>query len=89
MKNIIKTALLLRVPGGLAACKLAVIFPSGRFITSASRKRDYRRGSLCEHNITDSAFTESFTAVASPGDVFSKCSSGAEFFGVTLLGDTM
>ncbi len=65
-------------------CKLAVMVPSGGDVTSASNTRNCSGGSLCEHNITDSTFNESFTAVARPGYVFSKWNTGAGF----LCGDS-
>lgn len=80
---------MLRMDGGLACCKLAVIVSSGGDITSASGKRNGVGASLCEHNITDSPFTESFAALARPGCVFSKWGSGAGFFCGNSLGDMM
>jgi hypothetical protein len=86
MRNIIKIVLLLRMDGGLAGCKQAVTVPSGGDITSHSGKRNCAGGSFCKHNITDSAFTESFTAIARPGYLFSKWGSGAGFFCGDSLG---
>jgi hypothetical protein len=63
----------------VAACKLAVMVPSGGDVTSASGTRNCAGGSLCEHNITDSTFNETFTAVARPGYVFSRWSAGPGF----------
>ena len=58
--------------------------PSGGDVTSASGTRNCAGGSLCEHNITDSTFNDSFTAVAKPGYVFTKWNKGAGF----LCGDS-
>lgn len=68
----------------ITGCKLAVMVPSGGDVTSASNTRNCPGGSLCEHNITDSTFNESFTAVAKPGYVFTKWNTGAGF----LCGDS-
>jgi hypothetical protein len=52
---------------------------SGGDVTSLSGTRNCAGGSLCEFNITDKTFNESFTAVARPGYVFSKWSAGEGF----------
>jgi len=79
MKNNIKSLLIIGLVSVLAGCKIAVMVPSGGDITSASGTRNCVGGSLCEHNITDSTFNESFTAVARPGYVFTKWNSGSGF----------
>jgi hypothetical protein len=64
----------------VAGCKLVVIVPSGGDVTSASGTRNCSGGSLCEHNITADNFNETFTAVAKPGYVFAKWSTGSSGF---------
>lgn len=70
---------ILAVTSLIAACKLAVIVPSGGDVTSASGTRNCAGGSQCEFNITDKTFNDSFTAVAKPGYVFSKWAAGDGF----------
>lgn len=82
--RILKIIAILALGSLLAGCKLAVIVPSGGDVTSASNTRNCSGGSLCEYNITDATFNDSFTAVAKPGYVFTKWNSGAGF----LCGDS-
>lgn len=82
--RLIKILAILAVATLGTGCKLAVMVPSGGDVTSASGTRNCTGGNLCEHNITDSTFNESFTAVARPGYVFSKWNKGAGF----LCGDS-
>ena len=63
----------------VSSCKLAVMVPSGGDVSSTSGNRNCAGGSLCEFNITDSTFNETFTAVARPGYAFSKWSAGPGF----------
>jgi hypothetical protein len=82
--RLIKVLVILSLIGLMTGCKLAIMVPSGGDVTSESQKRNCAGGSLCEHNITDSTFNESFTAIARPGYVFSKWNKGAGF----LCGDS-
>jgi hypothetical protein len=63
----------------VAGCKVDLLVSSGGDVTSSSGTRNCMGGSLCEFNITDSTFSDSFTAVARPGFVFSKWAAGPGF----------
>lgn len=78
--RLIKCLTLVTVISMVAGCKLAIVVPSGGDVTSASGTRNCTGGSLCEHDITDTTFNESFTAVAKPGYVFTKWTTGPGFF---------
>jgi hypothetical protein len=78
--KVLKILATLAVTALVVGCKLAVMVPSGGDVTSSSSTRNCTGGSLCEHNITDSTFNDSFTAVAKPGYVFTKWNSGSGFF---------
>lgn len=75
----LKAVVILLAASVLSACKLAVVAPSGGDVTSASGTRNCAGGSMCEHNISALDFTETFTAVARPGYVFSRWQSGPGF----------
>lgn len=78
-RGVIERLLLLCAIFVVSACKLAVVVPSGGDVTSKSNTRNCAGGGLCEHNITDLTFHESFTAEARPGYVFSRWQSGFGF----------
>lgn len=63
----------------VTGCKLDLIVSSGGDVTSLSGTRNCSGGGLCEFNITDKTFNESFTAAARPGFVFTKWSAGDGF----------
>lgn len=79
LTRLIKALVLFSVAALIAGCKLAVIVPTGGDVTSTSGTRNCLGGSICEHNITDTSFNDTFTAVARPGYVFSKWSAGPGF----------
>jgi hypothetical protein len=80
MKNSLRFSLLVLVVSGLlSACKLDVMVSSGGDVTSASGTRNCAGGNVCEFNVTDYTFNESFTAVARPGYAFSNWSAGEGF----------
>lgn len=53
-------------------CKLAVIASAGGYVESASGVRDCASGNLCEFQIDDLNFTDSFTAVPNRGYIFDR-----------------
>ena len=65
----------------LSACKLSVIVTGGGDVQSLSGTRDCAGGNVCEFEITDTTFTESFTAVPRDGYQFVKWrKGGSDFF---------
>lgn len=77
--RLFKILVILAVTALATGCKVALMVPSGGNVTSASGTKNCTGGSLCEHNITGATFSETFTAVAKPGYVFSKWSAGSGF----------
>jgi hypothetical protein len=77
--RLLKTLVLFAVAALVAGCKLAVIVPSGGDVTSGSGTRNCAGGSLCEFNITEDNFDETFTASPRPGYVFTKWQKGDNF----------
>jgi len=69
----------LSISASISGCKLDLIVSSGGDVTSASGTRDCAGGTVCEFNVTDFTFNDSFTAVARPGFIFSKWSAGDGF----------
>jgi endo-1,4-beta-xylanase len=63
----------------LTGCKLALVVSTGGDVTSASGTRNCPGGSVCEHDITDLTFKETFTAEPRRGYVFSRWHSGPGF----------
>ncbi len=60
-------------------CKVALTVTSGGDVTSLTGNRDCAGGSLCEYEVTDTSFVDSFTAVPRPGYVFSKWQGGDDY----------
>ena len=60
-------------------CKVALTVTSGGDVTSLSGANDCAGGSLCEYEVTDTNFSETFTAVPRAGYVFSKWQGGAGY----------
>jgi len=67
---------LLLVSALLTGCKLIVITPPGGSVSTASGTYGCAAGSVCEINITDLLFNETFNAVAGGGYAFSHWASG-------------
>jgi hypothetical protein len=63
----------------LSGCKLAVMVPSEGNVVSASGLRDCAGPRYCEFDITDDAFSETFTAVPRPGFEFVRWQDGGGF----------
>ena len=60
-------------------CKVALTVTSGGDVTSLSGANDCAGGSLCEYEVTDTNFSETFTAVPRAGYVFSRWQGGAGY----------
>jgi uncharacterized repeat protein (TIGR02543 family) len=63
----------------VAGCKLDVMVSSGGNVDSGSGTRDCAGPGYCEFDITDSSFSETFTAVPRPGFTFVKWQDGSGF----------
>lgn len=67
--------------GFIAGCKLAVVVTQGGDVQSLSTLRDCAGGNVCEFEINDSTFSDSFTAVPREGYQFIKWrAGGSDFF---------
>ncbi len=75
----IKALLIISLAMLATGCKLALTVTSGGDVTSLSGNRDCVGGSLCEYEVTDTSFVDSFTAVPRPGYVFSKWQGGDDY----------
>ncbi|MFT4518474.1 MAG: hypothetical protein ACI9JM_000855 [Halioglobus sp.] len=62
-----------------AGCKIAVISAEGGDVTSLSSTRDCDEGDNCIFEVTDPAFSETFTAVPKPGFEFVRWQAGMDF----------
>ena len=63
----------------VAACKIAVIVVEGGEVQSVG-SGTCLEGSICIHQVDDTSYTETFTAVPNSGWVFEKWNSGDGFF---------
>jgi hypothetical protein len=76
-----KLLTVLLISSFIAGCKLAVVVTQGGDVQSTSTLRDCAGGSVCEFEITDSTFSDSFTAVPKEGYQFVKWrAGGSDFF---------
>ena len=80
MNGLMKVSTLLALASLTTGCKLAVMVESGGNVTSASGTRDCAGPRYCEFDITDAAFSETFTAIPRPGFEFVKWQNGDGFF---------
>lgn len=80
IKAVLKFLMVVAAVSALTGCKLAVIVTSGGDVTSLSGTRDCAGGTVCEFQITDANFSDSFTAVAKPGYEFVKWQKSSDFF---------
>jgi hypothetical protein len=78
--NVFKSLLLIGAAVVLTGCKLVVHVTSGGDVQSASGTRNCAGADLCEFEITDTNFTDSFTATPREGYVFSRWHKGDGFF---------
>jgi hypothetical protein len=71
--------LLVCIAVSMAGCKLAVIVVEGGEVQSIS-SGTCLEGSICVHQVNDTNYTETFTAVPNSGWVFERWNSGYGFF---------
>jgi len=79
MKSATKFLLLLSISLLMAGCKLAVIVVEGGEVQSIS-SGTCLEGAICVHQVNDTNYAETFTAVPSSGWVFKKWNWGGGFF---------
>lgn len=77
--NLIKHLLLIGMSSALTGCYLEVIPTAGGDIQSLSGARDCVGGSVCQFEVTDTNFNDSFTATAKPGYEFVRWQAGDGF----------
>jgi hypothetical protein len=65
--------------GSVGGCKVAVMVPDGGDVTSGTGTRNCASGVLCEFDVVDRTFSDSFTAKAKPGYKFVKWKAGPGF----------
>ncbi len=83
MTNIIKAMVLTAVFGFATGCKIAVVVPEGGSVQSSPGycANDYSQdsGFVCIYSVTDTNYSESFTAIPRDGWQFVKWSGGPSF----------
>lgn len=77
--GVFKILIVLVVSIVLAGCKLDVVVGEGGMVQSTSKTRDCATASNCTFEVTDTSFTETFTAVALPGYKFERWQKGPEY----------
>lgn len=77
--RIFKILTILGVTALIAGCKLVIVSPPGGDVTSVS-SGSCAGGSVCEVEITNPAFTDTFTAVPKPGYAFVRWQGGSNDF---------
>ena len=60
-------------------CRVAIIVPTGGSVVSTNSEYSCPEASVCEFEVTEAPFSETFTAQASPGYEFEKWSDGSDF----------
>lgn len=75
----IKLTLLLPLALLATGCRIALTVTSGGDVLSLSGTNDCAGGSLCEYEVIDTSFIETFTAAPREGYVFSKWQGGAGY----------
>ena len=80
MKTVVRTLVLVALASMASGCKLAVLVGAGGEVVSLSGTRDCAGPDFCEFDITDSSFSDSFTAMPRPGYTFVKWQDGSGFF---------
>lgn len=73
---ITKTLFICCIATVITGCKLALMVTADGDVSSSSDTRDCAGGSICEFEITDTDFSETFTAAPRAGYVFSKWQAG-------------
>ena len=76
--NTIKAWLLFTICSLVTGCKLALIVPSGGDVVSESQLNNCAGGQICEFEIHDATFDETFTAQPREGYVFSNWEEGLD-----------
>jgi hypothetical protein len=79
MKQTLKFLLLISIAAVMAGCKLAVIVVEGGEVQSIG-SGTCLEGTICVHQVNDTNYTETFTAISNSGWVFEKWNSGDGFF---------
>jgi hypothetical protein len=77
--RLVRILMILAITSLVAACKLAVIVVEGGEVQS-SHSGTCLDGTICVHQVNDTNYTETFTAVPYSGWVFEKWNSGSGFF---------
>jgi hypothetical protein len=73
---ITRTLLILFIGTVMTGCKFALMVTADGDVSSSSGTRDCAGGTICEFEITDTDFSDTFTATAREGYVFSKWQAG-------------
>ena len=73
---ITKTLFICCIATLMTGCKFALMVTADGDVSSSSGTRDCYGGSICEFEITDTDFSETFTATPRAGYVFSKWQAG-------------
>ena len=73
---IAKTLFICCIATVVTGCKFALMVTADGDVSSSSGTRDCAGGTICEFEITDTDFSETFTATAREGYVFSKWQAG-------------
>ncbi len=75
----IKALLIISLAILATGCRVAIIVPTGGSVVSTNSEYSCPEASVCEFEVTEAPFSETFTAQASPGYEFEKWSNGAGF----------
>ena len=75
----IKALLIISLAVLATGCRVAIIVPTGGNVVSSNGAYNCPEASVCEFEVTEAPFSETFTAQASPGYEFEKWSNGADF----------
>jgi len=79
MNKTLNAILILAIAAFMTACKLAVIVVEGGEVQSVA-SGICTEGAICIHQVGDTSYAETFTAIPNPGWVFKKWNSGNGFF---------
>lgn len=77
--RLLQILVLLSVTCLVSSCKLAVVVPQGGTVISKTGQRNCQEFTTCNFNVTDTKFSESFTANPMPGYKFVKWQGGLGF----------
>lgn len=72
----IKALLIISLAVLATGCRVAIIVPTGGNVVSSNGAYNCPEASVCEFEVTEAPFSETFTAQASPGYEFEKWSNG-------------